>query len=194
MYAECANFGPHKTGLRRLSSFSARLGIYHGHIPQAGSGRISGDCIALVTLACWTLPGNSVNRGSFSGTTGQSHRSSLESTAPSQLVEDGMYFPGTILPAEYVVQNPNWRWPNPGGQNPPKGTLITITYSIAGLNDTGLPCSQLRAAIKEALGLWAQYAPLKFVEVADSGPCPSSGDSDYATGKFGQYPLRHAFD
>ena len=107
-----------------------------------------------------------------------------------------MYYPGTIVPREeYVIQNPSWRWPNPGGSNPSPGTPVTITYSVAGMNDLGLSCSQVRSAIREALALWASYAPLNFVEVADSGECPSRNDPGYPRGatpdlRFGS----HSFD
>lgn len=85
--------------------------------------------------------------------------------------------------ADFVVGNPHWRWPNPGGTNPSPGTDVTVTYSLSGLADLGLPCDQVRAAVEEALGLWAAVAPLHFVEVRDSGPCPSSNDPNYdATG------------
>lgn len=71
------------------------------------------------------------------------------------------------------------------GQTAP-GAPVTITYSFSNLLDGrlggGLPAPTLKAAIQEALGRWAAVAPLRFVEVADSGPAPSS--TDYvATGR-----------
>ena len=77
-----------------------------------------------------------------------------------------------------VIQNPSWRWPADG-----TGDLVTITYSIhPGLTNGSLPgnlsCVEVRAAIEEALGLWAQYAPLYFVELPDAGPAP--GDGNYS--------------
>lgn len=64
-------------------------------------------------------------------------------------------------------------WPQPGG----RGSPVTVTYSYSNLLDGGLggglPPGVIRASIEEALGRWAAVAPLKFVEVADSGPPPS---------------------
>ena len=63
-------------------------------------------------------------------------------------------------------------WPQPQG----KGTSITITYSYANLLDGTflvITAAELRAATEEALGLWASYAPLHFIETPDSGPAVS---------------------
>jgi hypothetical protein len=68
-------------------------------------------------------------------------------------------------------------WPQPGQP----GTPIILTDSFDNLFDPpfqGLDELQLRAATAEAFGLWAQYAPLAFVEQPDSGPPPS--DQDYS--------------
>ena len=68
------------------------------------------------------------------------------------------------------------KWP----QSAPSAN-VTLTYSYSNLLDGGLAGGlttlQLRAAIEEALALWAKYAPLTFVEVPDIGPPPS--DSFY---------------
>jgi hypothetical protein len=69
------------------------------------------------------------------------------------------------------------RWPQPAGP----GTDVWITYSYSNLLDGTfllLTPAELRAATEEALGLWARYAPLHFVELPDSGPPPS--DQPYA--------------
>ncbi len=90
----------------------------------------------------------------------------------------GMYAPGTVITDEFV--NSGYQWSQPGGD----GTPVTITYSYSNLLDgtIGIASSQITSAIEEALGLWAKYAPLNFVEVTDSGPTPS--DSYYsASGK-----------
>jgi hypothetical protein len=83
------------------------------------------------------------------------------------------------------------QWPQPGGT----GTALTITYSVANLADGGLPGGldegQLHAAIEEALGLWAGFAPLNFVEVTDSGPPPD--DIDYPTATHPQIRFGHHF-
>lgn len=74
-------------------------------------------------------------------------------------------------PAAFVDTGASW--PQPGGL----GTALTLTYSLSNLADGGLPGglqpAQLRAAVEEVLALWASYAPLRFVEVVDSGPAPS---------------------
>jgi len=68
------------------------------------------------------------------------------------------------------------KWAQPGGL----GSAVTITYSFSNLLDGGLggglSAATIRAAIQEALGRWASVAPLRFVEVADSGPAPSQND------------------
>jgi hypothetical protein len=90
------------------------------------------------------------------------------------------------------------QWRQPQG----KGTSIAITYSYANLLDGTfllITPSELRAATEEALGLWAGYAPLHFIERPDSGPAVS--DQPYpADGhpqiRFGQHVLAevaHAF-
>lgn len=67
------------------------------------------------------------------------------------------------------------KWPQPGGT----GNPLTITYSLSNLltADLGgtLSPSVVYEAVEEALGLWAQYAPINFVEQVDSGPAPSEG-------------------
>jgi len=72
------------------------------------------------------------------------------------------------------------KWSQPGGL----GSQVTVTYSFhssvtAGL--TGVSYAQIRAATQEALAEWAQYAPLRFVEVADSGPSFLTG-TNYTSG------------
>ena len=77
--------------------------------------------------------------------------------------------------ANYSVHNTKWAQPNG------KGSAITLTYSYSNLLNgrlKGISNAQARAAIEEALGLWARYAPLHFVEKADSGPAVS--DQSYS--------------
>ena len=83
------------------------------------------------------------------------------------------------------------------------GGVATITYSFANLLDggmRGLSVATLKSAVQEALGRWAAVAPLRFVEVADSGPAPSSvGEADYAaTGqpmlRFGHVAIDGAYN
>jgi len=65
-----------------------------------------------------------------------------------------------------------------GAQDPPAATCFELTYSYSNFLDGGLldaegiplPVSLLRGSIEEAMGLWANYAPIHFVEVADNGP------------------------
>lgn len=81
--------------------------------------------------------------------------------------------------ADFVVQNPAWKWPQPNGV----GTPLTVTYSYSNLLDGGMKgvtAAQLKAGVAEALKLWAAVTPLKFVEVPDSGP--SVSDTSYAPG------------
>ena len=71
------------------------------------------------------------------------------------------------------------QWPHPGGV----GTPIYITYSFSNLLDGTLLLAtpeELRAATEEALGLWARYTPINFIEQPDSGPSPSDGFYDAA--------------
>ncbi len=74
------------------------------------------------------------------------------------------------------------KWQQPNGL----GSAVTITYSYSNLLNgqfaDGLSSIQIRAAIEEALALWAKYAPLNFVEVPDNGPTVSATDDDYAAG------------
>ena len=59
------------------------------------------------------------------------------------------------------------------------GTPIVLGYSFINLLDPafqGLPEPLLRMATAQALGLWARYAPLHFVERPDSGPPASDGN------------------
>ncbi|MEM9767126.1 MAG: matrixin family metalloprotease, partial [Cyanobacteria bacterium P01_D01_bin.71] len=62
------------------------------------------------------------------------------------------------------------RWAQPAG----KGSPITITYSYSNLFDGGIKgditANQMKAAIEEAFALWAQSAPVTFVEIEDTGP------------------------
>jgi hypothetical protein len=68
-------------------------------------------------------------------------------------------------------------WPQVQGP----GTSVVLTYSFVNLFDPafqGIPVAQLRAATAQAFSLWAQYAPLTFIERPDDGAPPS--DTDYA--------------
>lgn len=106
------------------------------------------------------------------------------------------------ISSNFVVQNPAWKWPQPGG----RGTSLTVTYSFANLLDggmRGITAAQLRAGVVESLAVWSAVSPLVFREVADSGPTP--GDSSYTPGtapnlRFGHHAidgasgvLAHAF-
>ncbi|HET6424834.1 MAG TPA: matrixin family metalloprotease, partial [Planctomycetaceae bacterium] len=123
---------------------------------------------------------------------------------PKSATED--YLPkstgGNDLSANFVVRDPNWKWPQPGG----KWTTLTVTYSYSNLLDggmRGITAAQLRSGVVEALRIWSAVSPLTFREVTDSGPTPS--DSSYAPGssphlRFGHHAidgvsnvLAHAF-
>ncbi|HXW05843.1 MAG TPA: matrixin family metalloprotease [Vicinamibacterales bacterium] len=84
----------------------------------------------------------------------------------------------------------------------PGGGPVTITYSYSNLLDGSffqLSPTQIRAAVEEALRLWASYSPIHFVEHPDSGPAAS--DAPYAAAdhpliRFGHHPmdeLAHGF-
>ncbi|MFV2070628.1 MAG: hypothetical protein ACC645_26975, partial [Pirellulales bacterium] len=64
-----------------------------------------------------------------------------------------------------------------GEQIRPEATGFEFTYSYSNFLDGGLlnaegrplPVDLLRGSIEEAMGLWASYVPIDFVEVADKG-------------------------
>lgn len=76
---------------------------------------------------------------------------------------------GSKIKSAFSLQDPLFRWQQPNG----KGSGITLTYSYDNLLDGGIKGgiteSELRSAIEESFELWAQYAPLNFVEVDDTG-------------------------
>jgi len=75
-------------------------------------------------------------------------------------------------------------WAQPDGP----GSDITLTYSFSNLLDGGLrdaagaalPVSLLRSAFEQALSDYAAVLPIHFVELADSGPPPETGEYDPA--------------
>ncbi|MEM9505793.1 MAG: hypothetical protein AAGA01_17755, partial [Cyanobacteria bacterium P01_E01_bin.43] len=75
---------------------------------------------------------------------------------------------GTVVESDFRTFG--LRWPQPNGQ----GSPMTISYSYSNLFDGGIKgditANEMRAAIEEAFALWAQYAPIEFVEVKDTGP------------------------
>ncbi|MEO1498227.1 MAG: matrixin family metalloprotease [Planctomycetota bacterium] len=104
-------------------------------------------------------------------------------------------------PSGYVLAGDNIQWPQPGGD----GTPITITYSYNNFLDGGMrdpsgasiPASFIRRVTEEAFGLWATYAPLHFVEVADAGGDVFVGRSSTYNAlpqdSFGQIRISHRF-
>ena len=72
---------------------------------------------------------------------------------------------------------------------------VTITYSYVNFTDGSLPGGALPedliAATEEALGLWAEVAPLHFVEIVDSGPAPS--EAFYAPDTYPDIRIGHHF-
>ena len=71
-------------------------------------------------------------------------------------------------------------WPQVQGV----GTPVVLTYSFINLLDPafqGISEAELRASTAQALGLWAQYAPLHFIERPDSGP-PASDQNYFPDG------------
>jgi hypothetical protein len=95
---------------------------------------------------------------------------------------------GTPGSSDYVFDNGSSTstagastWAQPGGL----GSLVTVTYSFASSVTSGLPgitYDQLREATQEAMAQWSKYAPIKFVEVADSGPDFTTGVNYSSTG------------
>jgi len=80
------------------------------------------------------------------------------------------------------------QWPQSGGP----GADVVITYSYSNLLDGSfllVTPSELRAATEEALGLWATYAPIHFIEMPDSGPPPS--DESYDANGYPQIRIGH---
>ena len=83
---------------------------------------------------------------------------------------DAFLLAGASSPTDYTAMT---KWAQPGGL----GSQVTITYSYSNvLNGQlgGLGAGTVKAAIQEALSRWAAVAPLRFVEVPDSGPAISS--------------------
>jgi Matrixin len=93
---------------------------------------------------------------------------------------DSLYAPGAPITEPETFLASGTKWSQPGGKN----TRTTITYSYSNLLNGalkgGITNAQITGAIKEAVGLWSLYAPLKFIELLDSGPAPS--DTSYAAG------------
>jgi hypothetical protein len=90
---------------------------------------------------------------------------------------EGEDTPNGPVAAEFNVENPNWKWPQPGGL----GTPAVISYSFSNLLDGGMQGvsrTDLRRAVTEALSVWANHAPLDFVEIDDAGPGVS--DNSYS--------------
>lgn len=110
---------------------------------------------------------------------------------PKSATEDHLPKNGSSVSSNFVVQNPAWKWPQPGG----KGTALTVTYSFSNLLDggmRGITAAQLRAGVVESLAVWSAVSPLTFREVADSGPTPS--DASYTPGtspnlRFGHHAI-----
>jgi hypothetical protein len=84
------------------------------------------------------------------------------------------------------------KWPQPGGV----GSPVTLTYSFQNIfdgslkmpNGQPLPKLLIRDSIEEALGLWAGFLPIHFVEVKDDGKLYSQGAAQFGTIRF-----RHTF-
>ena len=76
---------------------------------------------------------------------------------------------GTSIEDDFTLQQSAFRWKQPNG----KGSPITLKYSFTNLFDGGIKGKisnqQMKAAVEEAFRLWSRYAPLKFVEVRDTG-------------------------
>ncbi|MBE9061536.1 matrixin family metalloprotease [cf. Phormidesmis sp. LEGE 11477] len=91
---------------------------------------------------------------------------------------------GSTVKLKFSLQDPIFRWNQPNG----KGSDIALTYSYDNLLDGGIKGgiteSEIKTAIEESFELWAQYAPLDFVEVEDTGR-KSQTNPDAADIRFG---------
>lgn len=78
---------------------------------------------------------------------------------------------GAAVAEEYNFSG--YRWDQPGGT----GSTITLTYSFHSSflngNIQGMDAATAKTVIETALRLWSTYAPLQFVEKADTGPDPT---------------------
>jgi hypothetical protein len=77
----------------------------------------------------------------------------------------------------------DYTWPQPDGL----GSAITLSYSYNNLLDSSIldfstgqpiPASDIRGAFEAALWDYANILPIHFVEVADNGPLPETGEYD----------------
>jgi len=88
---------------------------------------------------------------------------------PSESLNQAFSSDGTAIKAGFSLQSSIFRWKQPDG----KGSPITLTYSYDNLFDGaingGISNQEMKSAIEESFSLWAQYAPLNFVEVEDTG-------------------------
>lgn len=108
---------------------------------------------------------------------------------------------GTDAPTSSGFTLQGGRWP----VDPDDSSRVTITYSYNNFLDGGLkdpagvtvPEDYLRTVTEEAFGLWAEMAPLHFVEVPDIGTPVFSGNTSsynaYPLDSFGQIRLNHRF-
>ena len=89
--------------------------------------------------------------------------------SPNITVDAAFSSDGSTIKSEFSLQDPIFRWVQPNGI----GSDITLTYSYDNLLDGGIKGeiteSELKDAVEESFELWAQYAPLNFVEVIDTG-------------------------
>lgn len=117
------------------------------------------------------------------------------STEPEPVVVPGATQTGTNQGSDGPVEfnTSGGKWDQPGGL----GSTVTLTYSYSNLLDGLLPGDltvfEIRQAIEEALNLWASFAPLKFVEVTDSGPMPDNLDTPYPASDHPDIRFGHHF-
>ena len=97
--------------------------------------------------------------------------------SPNASLDTAFSSDGTVIKSGFSLQDSIFRWQQPNG----KGSAITLTYSYDNLLDGGIKGgitgSEMKSAIEESLALWAQYAPLNFVEVNDTGKKSRSSPS-----------------
>jgi len=150
--------------------------------PQRDFHKRASYCGTLFAEACVSPTAAGKDRGSVRQSSGVVKRIAFMRVACAAI------FASTLFAAPVNGDPVGLQWPQPQG----KGTDIVITYSYANLFDGTLLLirpTELRAATEEALGLWARYAPLHFVERPDSGPDVS--DQPYAADGHPQIRFGH---
>ncbi|MEM9005604.1 MAG: matrixin family metalloprotease, partial [Cyanobacteria bacterium P01_F01_bin.86] len=76
---------------------------------------------------------------------------------------------GTVAESDFTAYGGSFKFAQPNG----KGTRTTVTYSYTDLFNgemNGVTNAEMKAAIEESFATWAEYVPIDFVEIKDTGP------------------------